>query len=257
MRVPRIARRLVRRATPILPQSVLGALVRTLGTSAGPAVGLPAAQRIAVLAPHPDDESLGCGGLVALASRGGVEVTVVFATDGEDMLIAESGGDLATRRREQGTRACEVLGAKAVFLGFPDGRLAETTSELAAALTRVIADIRPDVVVLPWFGDANRDHRALNIAFARTTPAAKLRVWGCEIWSPLPANRVVDISEVVDEKLRAIRMHTADVLIDPDAVLGLHKYRAAIGRSGGTYAEAYFEASGSEYVEWVRSTQDT
>jgi LmbE family N-acetylglucosaminyl deacetylase len=253
MRIPRVARRLVRRSASLLPSSVLDSIVTAIGIGGGPAVGAPAARRIVVLSPHPDDESLGCGGLIAVASRSGADVTVVFATDGDDMLIADKPTDLGRRRRKQGADACAVLGARPLFLGLADGRLAENITDLTAALDGVFSETRPDLVVLPWFADANRDHRALNRAFAETSIARDVAVWGCEVWTPLPANRVVDITDVIDDKLRAIAAHTADIFLDPEALLGLHRYRAAMARIGGKYAEAYYEAPAAEYFDRVRS----
>jgi LmbE family N-acetylglucosaminyl deacetylase len=224
-----------------------------MGRGGGPEVGLPSARKIVVLSPHPDDESLGCGGLIALASQAGADVCVVFATDGDNMLIADRAGDLAGRRRAQAVDACAVLGAEPVFLGHRDGHLLRTVDALAASVDRVLDDRRPDLVVLPWFGDGHSDHRALNEAFAHTHIGADVPVWGYEVWTPLPANRVVDISDAIDAKLRAIAAHTADVFIDADALIGLNRYRAAIARIGGKYAEAYFEAGAGAYIDHVRS----
>ena len=217
------------------------------------AVGPPEARCIVVLAPHPDDESLGCGGLIALASRRGASVTVVFATDGDDLLVAAEPRDVAGRRRAQGAEACEILGARPAFLGFPDGRLGDRLPELASALDTCFAEMRPDLVVLPWPGDAHPDHRALNRALAESAIGPDVIVWGCEIWSPLPVNRLVDISDVIDDKSRAVAAHTADALLDPDAVLGLNRYRAGGVRTGAKYAEAFLEATAAEYRAWVAS----
>jgi LmbE family N-acetylglucosaminyl deacetylase len=239
-----------RRAASPLPPRAVRALVASLQPGNRPAVGLPDAEDVLVVAPHPDDESIGCGGLIALATRRGTRVTVVFATDGEDLLIADKPGSLAERRRAQGTAACEVLGAKPVFLALPDGDLHRSTDALAGALEDAMARTSAALVVLPWFGDANSDHRAVNTAFAQTT--GDVSVWGYEVWSPLPANRVVDITGAVEDKRRAIAAHTADVFIDADALLGLNRYRAAVARLDGTHAEAFLEAPATEYRERTR-----
>jgi len=208
---------------------------------------MPEADDIIVVAPHPDDESIGCGGLIALSSRRGSRITVLFVTDGEDLLIADKPGSLAARRRAQGTAACEILGATPQFLGLSDGDLHREVDALAAALEHWIRERHASLVVLPWFGDANSDHQAVNVAFAKT--GVDTPVWGYEVWSPLPANRVVDISEAVEDKRRAVAAHTADVFIDADALLGLNRYRAAVARLNGTHAEAFFEAPASEYKQ--------
>ncbi len=253
MRIPRIARGIVRRTAAAVPKSFVRAAVRAVGAHGHPVTGVPDARRIVVLAPHPDDESLGCGGLLAHASRRGADCTVVFATDGDDILLPDPPRDVAARRREQARAACAILGAQPVFLGFRDGTLSDVVDELAAAFDRAFTDAEPDLIVLPWFGDDHRDHIAVNRALCRTAVDSDVRVLGCEIWSPLPANRLVDISDVVDDKLRAIAVHTADALLDPDAILGLNRFRGGTARIRVKYAEGYMEAAASEYINWVTS----
>jgi LmbE family N-acetylglucosaminyl deacetylase len=253
MRIPRVARGIARQTAAVLPKPLVDTIVRLVGARRGPAIGVPDARHIVVLAPHPDDESIGCGGLLAHASRRGADITVVFATDGDDMLVADAGGDLGSRRREEAIAACTILGARPVFLGFRDGALSGRIDDLGAAFDRAFAETHPDLVVLPWFGDDHRDHAAVNRAFARTGIARNVRVLGCEIWSPLPANRLVDITAVADDKRRAIAAHTADTLLDPDAVLGLNRFRGGATRGVGRYAEAYVDATAGEYIDWVAS----
>jgi len=254
MRIAAAVRRLFRRSAFVLPASVVDSVVRATGPIGGATVGPPAARAIAVLAPHPDDESLGCGGAIALASAAGAAVTVVFATDGDNLLVADEGANLAARRRNQAKAACLALGAQPAFLGFRDGALSGDVDGLAAALSTKLAEIRPDLVLLPWFGDRNDDHRALNDAFAKTAIAPDTTVWGFEVWTPLPANRLTDITGTIDVKRRAIAAHTADVLLDAEAFLGLNRYHAAMARLRGTHAEAYFETTAGDYVRHVRAT---
>lgn len=117
-----------------------------------------------VFAPHQDDETLGCGGLVALKRARGIPVEVVFLTDGRTsharFLDAD---DLALRRRDEAIAACRELGVAddAVhFLGFRDGEL---TSHLAAAAAQVAPLVRErpgHVLLVPYEGDTTADHRA-------------------------------------------------------------------------------------------------
>ena len=76
--------RLLARAKPLVPPTLLP-IVNVLRSvpGSGPLVGLPAFRRVLVLAAHPDDESIGCAGTVALLADSGAQVTMVFATDGE------------------------------------------------------------------------------------------------------------------------------------------------------------------------------
>jgi len=140
-----------------------------------------------------------------------------------------------------------VLGARPVFLGFRDGNLSQEVDAAAQSLNDAFRDLQPEVVLLPWFGDGHADHRALNESFARAKTPSGVAVWGFEVWTPLPVNRLVDISDVIDRKHRAIAAHTADVLLEAEAMMGLNRYRAAMARLAGTHAEAYYEAPADEY----------
>ena len=80
-----------------------------------------------VAAPHPDDETLGCGGLLLARHARGVPASVVFLTDGAGSHQGGSSGPgLAERRKAEGAEACRRLGAAPPeFLNFPDGALHE------------------------------------------------------------------------------------------------------------------------------------
>src|SRR5581483_10221463 len=204
VRIPRVVTRAVARVKPRVPRSAWPLLL-TLRSMAGngPLVGLPRCRRALVLAAHPDDESLGCAGTIALLADTGTTVSLLVATDGE----ATRGSSLppaqtAARRRAEGERSAALLGASARFLGMPDGCLTERRAELANAIARCIAELRPDIVFLPWFLDGHPDHRAVSDAFVTTVVglAPGIEAWGYETWTPLPPNRLVDITAVVDRK---------------------------------------------------------
>lgn len=133
-----------------------------------PAVGQRYAQ-VLVVSAHPDDETLGVGGLVADLADAGAAVQVLVATDGERSHPLD--GDparaaLAARRRQEVERAVEVLapGAEVTHLGLPDGALDQHEVSLAET---VRARTGPDTLVLaPWVADGHADHDALGRACA-------------------------------------------------------------------------------------------
>lgn len=257
MRLSRRARRVSRRFAYRLPTG-LHAHLRTLGRlgSSHPKVGLPSTdERVCVLAAHPDDESLGCGGTIAGLTARGTDVAVVIVTDGDALLVSDERGDLASRRRAEAEEACRVLGVTPPrFLGFPDRELGKVRAEAALSLAAALGDIAPTVVMLPWFGDSNDDHRALNLVLADIPLAEGTEVWGYEIWAPLVVNRLVDITGVLERKQRALEAHASDTLLDLHAVLGLNRYRAETGRLVGTHAEAFLQAPAGLYTDWVRDS---
>ena len=143
----------------------------------------PAPRRVVVVAPHPDDETLGAGGLIFDLVRTGCEVTVVVVTDGA--ASHPEIPDLSRIRKAECSRAITILGVTAppVFLDFPDGRAQEQVHLIADALLRVAS--WADVVVGPRIDDGHDDHCAVAraIAFAYGGPdVVQLRyaIWGWE-----------------------------------------------------------------------------
>ena len=255
MRIPRAVVRAVARAKPLVPERAWPTLLalRSLRGD-GPIVGTPTFRRALVVAPHPDDESVGCGGLVALLADAGCDVDVVFATDGEATIGSPlPAQELSATRRAEAAAACRILGVTRAprFLGLPDGALSAHGDELAAAVRAAVAETSPEVVLVPWFGDGHPDHRA--VADAVGAAGADAEVWGYETWTPLPANRIVDVSAVVDRKRDAIAAHaTAHLAFDVGAIVGLNRYRSLHGLMGRGWAEAYLAASSEAYAGLLR-----
>jgi LmbE family N-acetylglucosaminyl deacetylase len=109
-----------------------------------------------VIAPHPDDETIGCGGTILRKTQAGTPVTVVVAADGGD-----------PTRRAECVEACARLGIpeqSVVFLGFRDGSLAAGRAELHDHLCGVLRSVAPEEVFGPSAVDNHPDHRALAAA---------------------------------------------------------------------------------------------
>lgn len=125
-----------------------------------------------VVAPHPDDETLGCGGLIASAARAGVAVYTIFLTDGE---ASHDGhpeflpSDLARLRKTEALAALAALGVDAPerttrFFGAPDGRLDQLApgerDRIGADLTALIRELRPAFVLAPYRAGGSTEHAA-------------------------------------------------------------------------------------------------
>ena len=175
---------------------------------------------VLVIAAHPDDEVLGCGGTVALHARAGDEVTAVIACEGESLRYGPGGVGQAEHSR----RAAEMLGLKqARQLGFPDQRL-DTLSllDLIAPLERAVREVRPAVVYCQFGGDANRDHellfRATLVATRPLEPfleavyafdTASSTEWGYP--RSFVPDTWVDISATLEQKLCAMACYESEV----------------------------------------------
>jgi LmbE family N-acetylglucosaminyl deacetylase len=199
-------------------------------------------ERLLVLAPHPDDEVIGCGGLVAQHLREGRAVRIVIATDG-----AEAGD--APAREEESRRGIEVLGnAEVQFLRFPDRGLNDDAGEL---LREQLLAFRPDLVLVPSPVEIHPDHVALSRIFCELiqrdeslfADLAVARVAFYEVSAPLPRpNALVDISDVAETKYAAIAAHASQLAMRDYVTYarGLNAYRAMTLPAGAAFAEAYF-----------------
>lgn len=199
-------------------------------------------ERLLVLAPHPDDEVIGCGGLVAQHLREGRSVRIVIATDG-----AQAGDALA--REEESRRGIEKLGsgAEVEFLRFPDRALDES---VAARLREELTTFRPDLIAVPGPIEIHPDHLALARAFCDLMQRdetlwgelATARVAFYEVSQPLRPNTLVDISDVAEIKFAGIDEHRSQNALRnySSFARGLNAYRAMTLPPQTTYAEAYY-----------------
>ncbi len=122
--------------------------------------------RALILAPHADDEAIGCGALIARKAAAGAEVVIVIASDGRAAKRAdEIGGDeLAGLRRREAIEAAAALGLppEAVrFLEFEDSKPDQNRRPLLEAIRRVAADVQPDEIYSPH-ADQHADHHTLS-----------------------------------------------------------------------------------------------
>ena len=114
---------------------------------------------VLAIAAHPDDEVLGCGGVLALHARAGEPVTIVIVCEGESLRYGPSGVGQASHI----VRAAEKLGCPPPrVLGFPDQGLDTLRlTALIAPLEKIVREVRPRVVYSQYGGDVNRDHHIL------------------------------------------------------------------------------------------------
>ena len=162
--------------------SWLGALPRRDARDA-----LRGLSRLVVVSPHPDDETLGCGGLIAEAAALGVPVEVISVTDGEACYADDpawpSDRARAVRRREL-QRALTTLGvapAALTILDVGDGRVGERETELAVVLAPLLA--ADDVVLVTWRFDGHPDHEATGRATRAAASSVGARVMEYPVWA--------------------------------------------------------------------------
>lgn len=125
-----------------------------------------AARSCVVLAPHPDDETLGCGATIMRKRAAGALVYIVIATDGRHSLQRShlSADAFAELREEEARRAGAILGLSGeniAFLRFEDGRLVDHRRSLRDRLAAIVEEIDPDEIFVSSIIDTHPDHRVL------------------------------------------------------------------------------------------------
>ena len=131
---------------------------------------------VLVVAAHPDDEVLGCGGTLARHAAEHDEVNVLFLADGETSRDGAGEADVK-RRKASAMEACGILGTRSpTFLDLPDNQLDTVPFlEIVKKIEAVITSVRPEIGYTHHGGDLNIDHRIAQNAFltaARPLPDA-------------------------------------------------------------------------------------
>lgn len=187
---------------------------------------LPSAPLL-VLAPHPDDEVLGCARLMQQAAAKGCPVVIIWLTDGSashGLLEAEQRIALISRRRAeaaQGVRALGVTPIATYHLGYPDGGLKEHLAKAQADVEHICLLHAVATVVVTDVGDSHPDHRAAHaLAMGLKCPKQLLsypvsaRFEGADYSPPVEAMRLDGLTN--DAKRSALLEHRSQM--EPTAI---------------------------------------
>jgi LmbE family N-acetylglucosaminyl deacetylase len=220
----------------------------------------PVGRRILALSPHPDDESIGAGGLL-FAHRNLAEIHLVSICDGAKggrLDYPFQAADMAAARRLELQKTAAVLNATSVHhLDYPDGKI-PIDSEAVTNLRRLVESIAPDTILLPWFLDNHIDHRRTNLLYCRSCAHLEATVLAYEIWSMLEPNGIFDISDNLQDKLDLIgnyrsQIQTVDYQGYAQGLAKVRAYHAAIRAHRDGAAEAFIVLPNREYCELART----
>jgi len=206
---------------------------------------------VLVIAPHADDETCGCGGALALHAAQGDRVFIEILTAGTAGDPRRHYADIAARRLAEAQAAGRVLGADQVACwGLPDNHEVRR-QDLEAAAERIaarLAETGARLLYHPWEGECHLDHRAAALAAdrARELAGGGVRALGYEVWSPLPAGVVLDITRVRELKEQALSHYTSQLYYTdyPHHIFGLNAHRGIYLEGRARYGEAFLPAPG-------------
>lgn len=190
----------------------------------------PAGNRVVVLAPHPDDEVLGCGGVIRKHIEEGDDVTVLFLTDGRwGKKPYDNPEHIAQLRQAEAIAACRVLGTTQThFFGREDGSLNADLKTVKEVL-QVVMCCQPEVVYAPHPIDPHPDHRATykiaEMVLKEMSFQGSLFLY--EVWKPIEPNVIVNITDVMESKLKALSCYASQLALHDytDMIKSLNRYR--------------------------------
>lgn len=214
--------------------------------------------RVLVVAAHPDDEVLGCGGTIRRATKAGAEVSVLFLTNGVGARC-DSDETAASNRQKNACEALAILGVDNVeFLEYPDNQLDQVPLlEIIKAVEKIIRGFCPSIVLTHHGGDLNIDHRMVSEAVTvacRPLPGRNVQIvlsfevpssteWVVSgVGSPFDPCLFVDVTNELADKISALKCYEEEMRAFPhsrslEAVEFLGKWRGAC--AGVVAAEAF------------------
>lgn len=230
--------------------NIFGTLIRPLSLLP------PFGKTIMVLAPHQDDEVIGCGGMMLLQRKAGYPVQTVFVQSGAAEFLQdpqEKQRIIAIREAE--AKAAATLGGfePPIFLRHAEIKVSNIES-VAQSIEATIQKIKPDVIFSPFMLDPHADHTLTNVALALALKKSnyKCRIMGYEVWSNCIANVGIGIDEVVEEKKKLIACYKSQ-LAQTDYVhstIGINMYHSrTFGEPGVKYVEMFFDLPSKEFID--------
>lgn len=243
-----------RRAVPLIEHGLAGAVIpveRPFTLQAHKR----APGNVLIVAPHPDDDVIGAGGMMALLARNSRAVFSLYVTDGRNSRAAQLAAakkKMAIARRREALAALKIVKAcGAVFLNYGSEELRDTKrGEAVHAIQDVLLFFRPEAVYIPAPLDRHPTHQTvlrLTLTALRSIRGFAPKLFGYSVWGGVYGVRglqTVDISSVVNLKKRAIRMHRSQIACKAydEGMLARNRYEAVFAETHGPEQCRYVES---------------
>jgi len=208
-----------------------------------------AGREVLVLAPHPDDEIIGCGGTLLRLIASGARVTVIHATDGGASLALRGASEDSRRttRIEEARAVGRTLGAREVLFWREDNRQFRPCEQRSVELRAWIEARRPSLIFTPFVTDVHDDHLTLNRILARALATAAIDLSSTsivcyEVWSLVPANLFCDITAFASRRDDLLRLYRTAMKVDDFIHMCAHRnyYNAYTFAGGPGLVEAFY-----------------
>lgn len=213
-------------------------------------------KNVLVLTPHPDDETLGCGGVIMDLIQKNINVEVLLITDGSE---GTQDREVAENRLHEFHNAMKLLGITQINCwGFRDGLLKQNGEVLRSKLIEILQKSCYDIIFTPYIFDYHKDHTIVSYILADCLkPHPNILIAMYEIWTPiLYPNYYVNITELFEKKLSAARCYeTQDKrygVIEKFTLLNALRAKLSM-RSNFEYVEAFKCLTSSDYISEIQN----
>ncbi|WP_270180119.1 PIG-L deacetylase family protein [Alkalihalobacillus sp. CinArs1] len=215
-------------------------------------------ERMLVLAPHVDDEIIGCGGAILQSLEEGKEVHIAFLTDGRNKGSKDNAEDIIAERKEEAIDVARSIGVPEEHIHFLDAEDTNLVHEdLSKPLYDLFTTIKPNRVFLPVLIDTHIDHYAVSIKLfelyeehPEVFEDTMLMIYEVQSpISPLYSNCVLDITTHMDKKRSLLTYYKSQNTTFKFLPI-MNEFNGAL-LDGGKYAELYIEVSPDVYMDFI------
>jgi len=209
-------------------------------------------KRYMIIAPHQDDEVIGCGGLMLKLKKNGAESMVVFTTNGEQNNLGVSLRESVLLRKKEAEKALNRIEPQIKYLGVNNSN-PDIDKDTIERLAKLIDEFNPQFILHPWVLDPPVKHRISNVLlfFALKNSEFNGDIWGYQVHSQLFCNICIPVDEELDLKMEMIRSYTSQLRhVAPydHYALGMAILNAKMsGDTSIRYAESFFGLESSSY----------
>lgn len=212
-------------------------------------------KKMLIIAPHQDDEVIGCGGLICYARQNNIDVDVVHVFAGTSGATEEGPRDSCQIRRQEALMSAKIGDYNVLKnLGFID-RDRKKDAFMQAELIKIIRKVRPDIILLPHIDESDMEHHVVSLYGKEAVWLSsvdifselgiptkdKLNVFYYEVWTPiLKPTFVLDITKYIDNKKDMLMAFISQMSTTSwvEGSIGLNSYRGTT-QNGNGYAEAF------------------
>lgn len=212
--------------------------------------------KILIIAPHPDDEILGCGGIIKKFLSSSIQVEILLLTDGSGEIHRKTLSQV--RKNEFNSALFDMGNISNVCLEFPDGELDKYFKQLVDAMVEYFKKNQPRIIFVPYILDYNIDHRISNYALTEVFKKIKFinsYIAMYEIWTPIIyPNHYINITKEFGAKYTALKCYETQekyyrIL---EKVELLNKLRAKLSmRTKVEYMECFKGFSVYDYIDII------